>query len=44
MNLRPDRLFRCATCGGWRYYLNKPCHTCEVLARRNLIRGSWGRP
>lgn len=41
--LDPRRLFRCTGCGQWRYYLSRPCHTCALLARRALLRGTWGR-
>jgi hypothetical protein len=26
--------WRCVHCGQWRYYQNRPCHTCERLAVR----------
>ena len=41
--IRPERVFRCTGCGLLRYYLNRDCHTCAVLARRRLLRGTWGR-
>ena len=44
MKLRPERLYRCTGCGGWRYYLNTECGTCRILAMRKLLRGTWGRP
>lgn len=44
MKIKAQRLYRCTGCGGWRYYLSKPCGTCAIMARRNLLRGTWGRP
>lgn len=37
--LDPERIWKCAYCGMPRYYLTKPCLTCERLARRYYLHG-----
>jgi hypothetical protein len=35
--MKSERLFRCAECGGWRYYLSRPCRTCTILRNRQYL-------